>query len=461
MFRAGRSIARVVAAGRRTKRVALRSSPAQPSRRPNTTWPRSGSAVGLVFPLPHTAVVRFVYADAGLRGSPAQTKFPRSTLLRGDGRPTLEPCDAGIDPRPAALEGALGRPASLALRVGSWCRDAVLDHRRRALGAGDRCSWPSMCGATRLEAREFLLAASGVDDLAVHATRPPAAAGALLWAWAERLERQPDPELEAALLPWIEEVAIGLLAKRGWVARRMGKTTVGDEAWRAVGLASAGSLLTRAGSESLGPDIVDALPQFLSAIDPEASHIALALGANRLGLAPRSVARVFETRLGLPSAEGGLGDVATRADAVGAIALGHRSQHPEASALLLLAARRTLAAEPEGTGGVVALVPDPDPSWLGAPIEVHRAPVTAGLLSFGIRWHDDRPALLWDLEPQDAPSPANGDWSVSCPSLDPAWSDDRVKGEALLAPTVNLNAEPTPESAQVRRGEQKKCRRRA
>jgi len=50
-----------------------------------------------------------------------------------------------------------------------------------------------------------------------------------------------------------------------------------------------------------------------------------------------------------------------------------------------------------------------------------------GLASYAVRWHGDRPAVLWD-----APAGAR----VTAPGLDPTWSTDSPKGDALLAPVA-------------------------
>ncbi|MGH9137521.1 MAG: hypothetical protein ACRD0G_10800 [Acidimicrobiales bacterium] len=69
--------------------------------------------------------------------------------------------------------------------------------------------------------------------------------------------------------------------------------------------------------------------------------------------------------------------------------------------------------------------------WLGHGVEVHDAPTWFGQLSYAVRWHGARPALLWELEPHaDRTTPVR----LTAPGLDPAWSTDEPKGEALLAP---------------------------
>jgi hypothetical protein len=92
---------------------------------------------------------------------------------------------------------------------------------------------------------------------------------------------------------------------------------------------------------------------------------------------------------------------------------------------LLVAARRLLVDDPrDRTGPVVLCVDHPDP-WRGQALEVRHAPVVGGACSYAVRWHGDRPALLWD-------APAGT--VVRIPGLDPDWQSDTPSGEALLGP---------------------------
>lgn len=65
-------------------------------------------------------------------------------------------------------------------------------------------------------------------------------------------------------------------------------------------------------------------------------------------------------------------------------------------------------------------------TWLGVGFEVHHLPLgVAGRLSFAIRWHGERPAVLWER---------TGDpHTLTAPSVDPGWSSDEPSGEALWA----------------------------
>lgn len=71
-------------------------------------------------------------------------------------------------------------------------------------------------------------------------------------------------------------------------------------------------------------------------------------------------------------------------------------------------------------------------SWRGRSVEVHDAPTRFGLLSCAVRWHGERPALLWDLRPWPD-SPQGPPVTLVAPALDPAWSAVEPRGEALLA----------------------------
>ena len=64
--------------------------------------------------------------------------------------------------------------------------------------------------------------------------------------------------------------------------------------------------------------------------------------------------------------------------------------------------------------------------WLGSNFEVHGVPTGArSTVGFAVRWHGDRPAVLWEQ---------HGDTQhLTAPVVDPDWSSDDVSGEALWA----------------------------
>lgn len=75
------------------------------------------------------------------------------------------------------------------------------------------------------------------------------------------------------------------------------------------------------------------------------------------------------------------------------------------------------------TGG--ELLPTGLPSaWLGQPIEVYGVPtLAASTVSFAIRWHGARPAVLWEQSGDPV--------ELSCPVLAPDWHATSPAGEAL------------------------------
>jgi hypothetical protein len=147
-------------------------------------------------------------------------------------------------------------------------------------------------------------------------------------------------------------------------------------------------------------------------------------------------------------------DVAARADRIARSRKRDATALRDAAAVLTLAgehqaaevARRAAASSPAGTEGTdraelldlrdrlvcetadgIAVYPHVPDEWLGQGIEVHDAPTDHGLVSWAVRWHGDRPALLWD-----APVGVR----VTAPGLDPTWSSDKGKGDALLSPVA-------------------------
>jgi hypothetical protein len=95
-------------------------------------------------------------------------------------------------------------------------------------------------------------------------------------------------------------------------------------------------------------------------------------------------------------------------------------------ALLLLGLRGLLVFD--GAGDEVTLLAELPPAWLGQGIEVHAAPTRYGPVSYAVRWHGERPALLWDAPPGVR---------LTAPGLDPTWSSDEPAGDTLLAAPVS------------------------
>ena len=71
------------------------------------------------------------------------------------------------------------------------------------------------------------------------------------------------------------------------------------------------------------------------------------------------------------------------------------------------------------------LIPD---DWLGQGFAVHDALTHFATVSYAVRWHGARSALLWEVTPHvDVDSVR-----LTVPGLDPTWSTTERAGEALL-----------------------------
>jgi hypothetical protein len=98
--------------------------------------------------------------------------------------------------------------------------------------------------------------------------------------------------------------------------------------------------------------------------------------------------------------------------------------HGGAAAAFLDVVRRSLLREAK-PGGLALLTVFP-PEWAGQPLEVHDAPTHHGRISYALRWHGDRPALLWQCERAGV--------ALTVPGLDRSFSTTEQSGEALLVP---------------------------
>lgn len=75
-----------------------------------------------------------------------------------------------------------------------------------------------------------------------------------------------------------------------------------------------------------------------------------------------------------------------------------------------------------------------EPRWRGTPIEAAGLPTARGRLSFALRWHGRRPALLWEIDPAAMGGDEAGVPPVlRAPALDPEWQGGGWRGEVLLA----------------------------
>ncbi|WP_420619596.1 hypothetical protein [Candidatus Poriferisocius sp.] len=69
------------------------------------------------------------------------------------------------------------------------------------------------------------------------------------------------------------------------------------------------------------------------------------------------------------------------------------------------------------------------PAWRGGSLAVYGLPTRFGTLSYAVRWHGARPALLWELDSRPGQEPV----VIQAPGLDESWSSREPTGETLLA----------------------------
>ncbi len=87
----------------------------------------------------------------------------------------------------------------------------------------------------------------------------------------------------------------------------------------------------------------------------------------------------------------------------------------------------------DAAGGPEILPVWPD-VWAGNSMEAHGIRTAWGRVSFGLRWHGPRAAVLWDVVPAVGGTEGMVAPAVRVPGLDPDFSGDSWTGEALLDP---------------------------
>jgi hypothetical protein len=233
------------------------------------------------------------------------------------------------------------------------------------------------------------------------------------------LARAPSPSTPSA-----EQVA------RGWVAQAEAgaRIVVPDDALvRGVVAARADALLG-----VVGDDPIDRILTWREQVRLGAAAEPLALAVADAAVAVAKAARrcpSWDAMAALGAARevldrGGETTAASDVEAMAARIGGGDAQPDDAPAgvrFLAWLERRLVRAVDAG----IDLVPGFPPAWAGQGVEVYGVVAAGVTVGFAVRWHGERPALLWDLS-----VPAR----LTCSGLDPAWSATTARGEALLGP---------------------------
>jgi len=80
--------------------------------------------------------------------------------------------------------------------------------------------------------------------------------------------------------------------------------------------------------------------------------------------------------------------------------------------------------------GEIRLLSEMPVAWRGTNVEAHNVMCADGILSFGLRWHGPRPALLWEFEP--AQGAESSTFRLTVPGVSSDWVGTERAGEALL-----------------------------
>ncbi len=278
----------------------------------------------------------------------------------------------------------------------------------------------------------------GATEVILHAfdlLDKPADVVAVVARWQGRLA-DPSPQFDAValtsiashwqlhrddtLLDWMLPEVAAAVERIDRADRRGHLADPADRRRAAVALAAAAEILARRDQPSAAAKV---------------ARLGARIGAGPAPEAVGPVARLLDAADSAASGDGAAHDAVARvlaeASSTGAWPgpgrAGRGIGHDLAASAATIAAARALLVR-EHAGGLALLPAFPD-TWYGAGVELHDAPTWFGRLSFAIRWHGTRPALLWELEPHPGLDPV----TLTVPGLDPSWSTTEPRGDALLA----------------------------
>jgi hypothetical protein len=432
--------------------------------------PEGQAQAAVVFPLPHTAILRVALP----LGRPVR---PRRRPVAGAGMrfPAAVPSAEQVA---KGWETQARRGVRLSLPDPIW-ETAVETGRRWLLvahGGEDLAAWPSR-PLDWVEAESVLAALGeqgfhdeaaqvlatlperqGLDGSLVHPGGTAGANGAALVALARHVALSADVELAESLVGPVAK-AVHWIDKRRRARRRGPSLSTDDVMWSVRGLEAAATMLDGIAQPEVATD-ARAFADTLSrerpseSIAAEVSGVAVVDPGGRAGLSPfhtLGLARAelaagdpvslerFAWVLSVASATGTWPEVVHPRTGGGSAGDGH---HGATGAEVLRFVRELLVRETDSGLALCRVLP---PDWLGQGFEVHDAPTAFGRLSYAVRWHGARPALLWDLDVH----PGTGPVVLTAPGLDPTWQASESKGEALLAAPAGTEAqtigEPPPE----------------
>lgn len=187
------------------------------------------------------------------------------------------------------------------------------------------------------------------------------------------------------------------------------------DAWLMEIVEPAEQVAKLATKRSSARDLVASAPEALAAAQVVAQRAGDSRAAGDIG---RMIERVERKRAGV-DASGGV--IESFADVRRSTSVGRFVRSVE---------RRIVDGGRFLTGGMPT-------SWLGNNFEVHGLPTSpATTASFAVRWHGERPAVLWE---QQGDTPVE----LSAPDLDPSWRTTERSGEVLWPAPVTKRPQRT------------------
>jgi len=213
----------------------------------------------------------------------------------------------------------------------------------------------------------------------------------------------PDPLVAAEVAPWLDLAGLHQEADRARAT-----IVIAAEAGRLRGHGAAAAI-TALASRDLRAGEPSGLDQLIDLLLPAAGD-----ATNRHTIA----AAALVLRSAHPGPAGGLAALAASLPEPEA----HQPETPVARGAAAVIGN-LMGPVAEGSLDLLPTVPS---DWFGQSIDVRNLATHVGRVSFSVRWHGSRPALLWERE--GGPNEV----TLTCSGLDPGWSSTERTAESLL-----------------------------
>ena len=380
-----------------------------------------GSHVATIFPLPHTSTLRFAF-----RSGTAHDSLPSPVDL-----PSLEGIANGwnvhlnhgstVSFEDERLERVLFS-ARRHLLVGSqqglnspYWRKGVPPFTP-AIAAVSMCLWGHSDASKHLLIRLL-------EDTQMSAFQPPESEDIsyLLWACNQFISLYENTEAsEPILARAVEQIGNLIRSIPRWRIRRRA-----DYSFLRLGLESSIRILRVAGKSEEVLQLEAALPKIYRKNFMTARDDSLPKALLNKSQSADPLFRYLSAYLGGTQSSGALDKSIAMSETTGSFSSAERLQDPFASAIFLLALRRYLVGQPIRNSPTVALFPSYNSKWFNTSLEVSNMPIANGEIGYAVRWHGDRPALLWE-------GTTNSQVHYIAPGLDPDWENSENRGEWLF-----------------------------